>query len=169
MRMGKTANFGKPLPRCKDHSFRQTASSVAILDRVVGPGYDWRIRPSKPLTARYASNHEYTRLPYLAGARGPTKVGVNIYIRRLKLVDQVMEIELTFRQAWNDTRLSYSREFGRDAPKFINIHPLEKADRRLWSPDTFFQNAYDIETQSIPNPTELTRLYSDGGVLTSQK
>jgi len=94
----------------------------------------------------------------------PTPVEVNVYLRRITPVANGVDLELTFRQTWTDSRLAY-----RGPPAFSSIHALDNPNRRIWMPDTFFQTAYDVKMHSTPNPNELVRVNNSGDVLLSQR
>ena len=52
-----------------------------------------------------------------------------------------MYIQVTFRQKWNDPRLTYTA--APNQPGFLTIMS-EEAKRSLWMPDTEFYNAIDV-------------------------
>ena len=76
-----------------------------ILDKLFSPAvYDSAIRP-KGLSENSTADDD-----------GPTKVLVNVFVRSFEKIDDVkmeFSFQITFRQQWNDNRLSYNDMGGR--------------------------------------------------------
>ena len=76
-----------------------------ILDKLFSPAvYDSAIRPKG-----FSENST-------ADDDGPTKVLVNVFVRSFEKIDDVkmeFSFQITFRQQWNDNRLSYNDMGGR--------------------------------------------------------
>jgi len=101
-------------------NYRETEK--AVLDSILGKGYDKRIRPS---------GRNFT-----ANGDGPSIIIVNTMIRSIsKIDDYKMEysVQVTFREQWNDERLRYV-----DSTKG-KLNYLTLTDpTKVWMPDTFF-------------------------------
>ncbi|KAG9509853.1 Glutamate-gated chloride channel, partial [Fragariocoptes setiger] len=117
-----------------------------IVDRILGEGYDKRIRPSEKAAI----------------------VTVNTLIRSISEIDDVkMEysVQLSLRQEWVDERLAFHR-LQEYKNKNINSITLTEQER-LWKPDLFFRNEKDGHFHKIIMPNVLLRINGDGSVLYS--
>ena len=68
---------------------------------------------------------------------GPTKVTVNLFVRSFEKIDDVkmeFSVQITFRQLWNDNRLSFNNMGGKI--KYLTMTERDK----VWMLDTFFRN-----------------------------
>eukprot|EP00094_Tigriopus_californicus_P004292 TCALIF_04138-PA protein Name:"Similar to GluClalpha Glutamate-gated chloride channel (Drosophila melanogaster)" AED:0.22 eAED:0.34 QI:14/0/0/0.8/0.33/0.5/10/0/386 len=115
----------RSIPRSGPINYREEEKK--ILDSILGPEvYDKRIRPSG-----------------LNGTDAATIIVVNLYIRSFAKIDDVkMEysVQITFRQKWNDERLSYDHRLSHgDMRSKIKYLTMTDA-RKVWMPDTFFRN-----------------------------
>jgi len=125
-----------------------------ILDEILGKGvYDNRIRPS-------GSN----------GTDDATLIMVDLYVRSFAKIDDVkMEysVQITFRQKWQDDRLTYVHKltFGdmKDRIKYLTMTDAKK----VWMPDTFFRNEKEGRFHDILVPNVYIRIFPDGYVLYS--
>lgn len=125
-----------------------------ILDSILGRDvYDNRIRPSG-----------------LNGTDAATIIVVNLYIRSFAKIDDVkMEysVQITFRQMWNDDRLSYeSRLTHGDMRAKIQYLTMTDA-KKVWMPDTFFRNEKEGRFHNILVPNVYIRIFPNGNVLYS--
>ncbi|XP_077564798.1 glycine receptor subunit alpha-2-like isoform X2 [Haemaphysalis longicornis] len=96
----------------------------------------------------------------------PTKVTVDMRINTLgpmNAEDLDYEMEMDFRQAWQDPRISL-RRFGHTQNVTVNGASLLG---RMWTPDLYFVNAKEVRTHSVTMPNQLLRLSPDGDVLIS--
>ena len=91
---------------------------------------------------------------------------------------QEYSVQLTFRQAWLDPRLSYSDHQGLEMLTFNQdisnnlfsgqIKYLTMTDPdKVWMPDTFFQNEKTGHFHNIIVPNVYVRIFPDGKVLYS--
>lgn len=125
-----------------------------ILDSILGRDvYDNRIRPS---------GHN--------GTDAATIIVVNLYIRSFAKIDDVkMEysVQITFRQKWNDDRLSYDQRLAygdmRSKIKYLTMTDAKK----VWMPDTFFRNEKEGRFHNILVPNVYIRIFPNGDVLYS--
>ncbi|CAD6186617.1 unnamed protein product [Caenorhabditis auriculariae] len=125
-------------------------SDTEILERLLSTGYDWRVRP-----------------PGQDGTinGGPVVVSVNMLVRSISKIDNVnMEysVQLTFRESWIDSRLSYGVK-GDAFPDFLIL----TAGQQIWMPDSFFQNEKQAYRHMIDKPNVLIRVHKDGTILYS--
>nr|XP_027194799.1 glutamate-gated chloride channel-like [Dermatophagoides pteronyssinus] len=123
-----------------------------ILDKIIGEGYDSRIRPSGSL------NQTVTKRD------GPANVTINILIRSISSIDDVtMEYacQVTFRQQWNDNRLKFDDQNGQI--KYLVLTDPE----RIWKPDLFFKNEKKGHFHEIIMPNILLRIHPNGEILYS--
>ncbi|UXI18608.1 transcription factor BTF3-like 4 [Sarcoptes scabiei] len=121
-----------------------------ILDKIIGQGYDSRIRPS-------GTNQTTAK-------DGPANVTINILIRSISSIDDVtMEYacQITFRQQWNDNRLRYEDTTGQI--KYLVLTDPE----RIWKPDLFFANEKKGHFHEIIMPNILLRIHPNGDILYS--
>ncbi|XP_022258788.1 glutamate-gated chloride channel-like [Limulus polyphemus] len=120
-----------------------------ILDDIMGSGrYDSRIRP-------HGINHT---------ADGPAEVKVNIYIRSISKIDDVVmeySVQMTFRESWWDERLMFNDMGGQMA--YLTLTDPDK----IWKPDLFFANEKEGHFHKIIMPNVLLRIYPNGKVLYS--
>jgi len=127
-------------------NYRQTEK--AVLDSILGRGYDKRIRPSGTNVTD-----------------GPALIEVNIYLRNIHKIDDVkMEysVQVTFREQWNDERLRYV-----DSTKG-KLNYLTLTDpTKVWMPDTFFRNEKEAKKHEIIVPNVYVRIYPNGNILYS--
>ncbi|KAL1473784.1 hypothetical protein MTO96_038473 [Rhipicephalus appendiculatus] len=77
--------------------------------------------------------------------------------------DMDYEMDIFFRQAWRDPRISL-RRFGHMDNLTVNGGALLG---RMWKPDLYFVNAEEVRTHSVTMPNQLLRLSPDGDVLIS--
>ncbi|KHN80184.1 Glutamate-gated chloride channel, partial [Toxocara canis] len=130
----------------------ELATDTEIINKLLGKGYDWRVRPPG------------TNLS-LPGSHGPVVVSVNMLIRSISKIDDVnMEysVQLTFRESWVDGRLAYG--LPRDnKPDFLIL----TAGQQIWMPDSFFQNEKQAQKHMIDKPNVLIRVHKDGTILYS--
>ncbi|CAI4229423.1 unnamed protein product [Auanema sp. JU1783] len=123
-----------------------------IIQNLIKTSYDRRIRPPN-------INDK--------GENKPVNVETNAYIRSFSNIDFVKmqyDVQLTFRQAWHDSRLAYNYRNGK-IPKFMII----TRDDLIWKPDTFFLNEKNAFRHNIDSPNMLLRIYANGSVLYSQR
>ncbi|XP_076042596.1 glutamate-gated chloride channel-like isoform X3 [Oratosquilla oratoria] len=116
-----------------------------ILDKILGDGYDKRIRPS--------------------GVNGTaTKVRVNFMLRSISKIDDYnMEysVQLTFREQWLDERLKFNNHG--DRIKYLTLTETKK----VWMPDLFFRNEKMGHFHEIILPNVYLRIFPNGDVLYS--
>ncbi|PIO75680.1 putative glutamate-gated chloride channel [Teladorsagia circumcincta] len=128
------------------------SSDTEIIKKLLGKGYDWRVRPPGiNLTIK--------------GSHGPVVVNVNMLIRSISKIDDVnMEysVQLTFRESWVDGRLAYGLP-GDNKPDFLIL----TAGQQIWMPDSFFQNEKQAQKHMIDKPNVLIRIHKDGQILYS--
>ncbi|XP_076342382.1 glutamate-gated chloride channel-like [Tachypleus tridentatus] len=119
-----------------------------VLDNIIGPGrYDSRIRP-------HGVNE----------TDGPAEVKVNIYIRSISKIDDVVmeySVQMTFRESWRDERLMFDDMKGQ-----MTYLTLTDPDK-IWKPDLFFANEKEGHFHKIIMPNVLLRIYPNGKVLYS--
>ncbi|KAL7039175.1 hypothetical protein ACKWTF_009826 [Chironomus riparius] len=119
-----------------------------ILDQILGQGkYDARIRPSG-----------------INGTDGPAVVYVNIFVRSISKIDDVVmeySVQLTFREQWLDERLKFDDIGGR-----LKYLTLTEANR-VWMPDLFFSNEKEGHFHNIIMPNVYIRIFPYGSVLYS--
>jgi len=132
--------------RTLKENYRETEK--AVLDSILGKGYDKRIRPSGQNVTD-----------------GPALIRVNIYLRNIHRIDDVkMEysVQVTFREQWNDERLRYV-----DSTKG-KLNYLTLTDpSKVWMPDTFFRNEKEAKKHEIIVPNVYVRIYPNGDILYS--
>uniref|UniRef100_A0A1I7XMN7 Neur_chan_LBD domain-containing protein n=1 Tax=Heterorhabditis bacteriophora TaxID=37862 RepID=A0A1I7XMN7_HETBA len=121
-------------------------SDTEILERLLSRGYDWRVRPP----GQDGTLHG-----------GPVVVAVNI-ISKIDNVNMEYSVQLTFRESWRDSRLTYGSE-GDTLPEFLIL----TAGQQIWMPDSFFQNEKQAYKHMIDKPNVLIRVHKDGTVLYS--
>ncbi|XP_074600191.1 glutamate-gated chloride channel-like isoform X2 [Brevipalpus obovatus] len=124
--------------------------------------YDRRIRPSG--SANYSDSQNANMSD--PDKDGPCVVTVNIMVRSIsKISDLDMEYstQLTFRQEWTDTRLSFTHHFNRTGIKAITLQEPE----RIWKPDIFFKNEKEGHIHEMILPNVFIRLGHEGSVLFS--
>ncbi|XP_075678925.1 glutamate-gated chloride channel-like isoform X1 [Dermatophagoides pteronyssinus] len=128
------------------------AMEKRILDKIIGDGYDSRIRPmgNASVGAR--------------GGDGPAMINVNLLIRSISRIDDVVmeySVQVTFREQWVDSRLKFDNMSGQ-------IRYLVLTDpNKVWRPDLFFKNEKEGHFHDIIMPNVLLRIYPQGGVLYS--
>ncbi|KAH9506714.1 glutamate-gated chloride channel isoform X1 [Dermatophagoides farinae] len=128
------------------------AMEKGILDKIIGEGYDSRIRPmgNASVGAR--------------GGDGPAMINVNLLIRSISRIDDVVmeySVQVTFREQWVDSRLKFDNMNGQ-------IRYLVLTDpNKVWRPDLFFKNEKEGHFHDIIMPNVLLRIYPQGGVLYS--
>ncbi|XP_059082923.1 glutamate-gated chloride channel-like [Tigriopus californicus] len=142
----------RSIPRSGPINYREEEKK--ILDSILGPEvYDKRIRPSG-----------------LNGTDAATIIVVNLYIRSFAKIDDVkMEysVQITFRQKWNDERLSYDHRLSHgDMRSKIKYLTMTDA-RKVWMPDTFFRNEKEGRFHNILVPNVYIRIFPNGDVLYS--
>ncbi|VDO46593.1 unnamed protein product [Haemonchus placei] len=75
-------------------------------------------------------------------------------------------LQVTFRQLWQDSRLAYQSSFPNDkVPKFIIITEKDL----IWTPDTFFLNEKQAHRHEIDKLNLLLRIYANGSVMYSER
>ena len=123
-----------------------------ILDRILHPDiYDSQIRPKGVSTN-------------VTETDGPTRVTVNLFVRSFEKIDDVkmeFSVQITFRQLWNDNRLSFNNMGGKI--KYLTMTERDK----VWMPDTFFRNEKDAKFHEIIQPNLYVRVFPGGDVLYS--
>ena len=123
-----------------------------ILDRILQPAiYDSQIRPKGVSTN-------------VTDTDGPTKVTVNLFVRSFEKIDDVkmeFSVQITFRQLWNDNRLSFNNLGGKI--KYLTMTERDK----VWMPDTFFRNEKDAKFHEIIQPNLYVRVFPGGDILYS--
>uniref|UniRef100_A0A914CR22 Glutamate-gated chloride channel n=1 Tax=Acrobeloides nanus TaxID=290746 RepID=A0A914CR22_9BILA len=72
------------------------------------------------------------------------------------------DIQITFREQWNDSRLAYGKP-NDGLPSFIILNK----EQDIWRPDTFFANEKSSHRHEIDRPNILIRIHKDGQVLYS--
>jgi len=96
----------------------------------------------------------------------PTNVTVNMYVRSILSLNEnkhVWKVQLTFRQEWTDTRLSYT-------PTVDGFNYLPYSNTKdIWVPDLFFTNEIEAEDHSLLTPNNLIRIFPDGSVVYSTR
>jgi len=95
---------------------------------------------------------------------GPTTVLVNLFVRSFEKIDDVkmeFSVQITFRQQWNDNRLSFNNIGGKI--KYLTLTERNK----VWMPDTFFRNEKDAKFHDIIQPNLYVRVFPNGDVLYS--
>ncbi|XP_065301998.1 glycine receptor subunit alpha-2-like [Dermacentor albipictus] len=100
------------------------------------------------------------------GTGEPTKVLVDMRVNTLgpmNAEDMDYEMDIFFRQAWRDPRISL-RRFGHIDNLTVNGAALLG---RMWKPDLYFVNAKEVRTHTVTMPNQLLRLSPDGDVLVS--
>jgi len=93
-------------------------------------------------------------------------VNVNMYVRAFTDVDDIkgtMDIQVTFRQKWQDSRLQYTDD-GRT--KFVTLIGEEQS---IWVPDTFVRNELEARVHKELVNNEYLRVFPDGTVLQSTR
>ncbi|TKR77242.1 hypothetical protein L596_018252 [Steinernema carpocapsae] len=136
-----------------DQSYNATAAlkQGSKIMKDILKNYDHRVRP-------------FGQDPSKPG-NGSVRVDVNMYLRSISNVNEAnMEytLQLTFRQLWKDSRLSYAH-LGEDVPSFIVL----TEGQEIWRPDTFFQNEKTSHRHVIDKPNTLIRLWKNGNILYS--
>ncbi|XP_013786486.1 glutamate-gated chloride channel-like, partial [Limulus polyphemus] len=95
---------------------------------------------------------------------GPAEVKVNIYIRSISKIDDVVmeySVQMTFRESWRDERLMFDDMEGQ-----MTYLTLTDPDK-IWKPDLFFANEKEGHFHKIIMPNVLLRIYPNGKVLYS--
>lgn len=77
--------------------------------------------------------------------------------------------ELTFRQQWKDERLAYDPKHVIDSERPYLIYRHSEASEKIWTPDTFFQNAIDVQDYDLMEPNEMVRIHPDGNIIFSKR
>lgn len=113
------------------------------------------IRPERPSNG----THDLDSL-----TDGPVDVHVTMYVLNIDVdtTKQEYNIQMYFRQEWNDTRLAYN---GRGKVDFLSSHDATG----LWTPDLFFVNEKSGHFHAITRPNIFLRIYPDGRLLYSQR
>nr|XP_045601285.1 glycine receptor subunit alpha-3-like isoform X7 [Procambarus clarkii] len=96
-----------------------------------------------------------------------TTVKIQMFINSfgsLNAANMDYSIDVFLRQHWNDPRLSFNHT-GKD--RFTITNP--EMQRRIWKPDTYFNNVKDAEIHQVTMPNILLRLYSNGDILYSMR
>ncbi|KAH9388858.1 Glycine receptor subunit alpha-3 [Tyrophagus putrescentiae] len=140
------------LPPSADASANIRAIEKKILDRIIGEGYDSRIRPMGNASTG------------VRGGDGPAVVNVNLLIRSISKIDDVImeySVQLTFRQTWIDSRLKFDDMNGQ-----IRYLVLTEPGK-VWRPDLFFKNEKEGHFHNIILPNVLLRIHPNGDVLYS--
>ncbi|GIY41025.1 glutamate-gated chloride channel [Caerostris extrusa] len=114
--------------------------------------------------------YDPTIRPAGANGTGPVVVTVNIYVRSLSNMDDVnmvYDAQLTFRQAWSDSRLRYDAKGlrSKSGNTYVNVNHPE----RLWIPDLFFANEASGHFHNMITPNNLIRIYPNGTILYSTR
>jgi anionic glutamate receptor len=122
-----------------------------ILDEILGPKYDTKIRPS----------------PLANSSSGETQVDVNLLLRSVSKIDDFnMEysVQLLMREEWYDDRLRYEQyRRSSDFPPYLTIPDTS----RVWMPDIFFINEKQGHLHNLIKPNAYVRVFPDGQVLYS--
>ncbi|XP_047740321.1 glycine receptor subunit alphaZ1 [Hyalella azteca] len=71
------------------------------------------------------------------------------------------KIDVFLRQRWNDPRLRHSAE----AEHFTIMDP--ELHKKIWKPDTYFENVKEAHIHSVTMPNQLLRVYENGDVIYS--
>ncbi|KAI1289288.1 Glutamate-gated chloride channel [Halotydeus destructor] len=99
---------------------------------------------------------------------GAVVVRVNTYIRDISNLDMqrgTADLQITFRQQWQDPRLAFQSKASADKIDYLSL-----TDRNvLWMPDLFFSNSHTEQTFELMKPNVLIRIYPDGSILFSQR
>uniref|UniRef100_A0A914CP50 Glutamate-gated chloride channel n=1 Tax=Acrobeloides nanus TaxID=290746 RepID=A0A914CP50_9BILA len=74
------------------------------------------------------------------------------------------DIQITFREQWNDSRLAYGKP-NDGLPSFIILNK----EQDIWRPDTFFANEKSSYKHEIDRRNILIRIHKDGQVLYSNE
>ncbi len=126
------------------------------------------VRPFHPLATYlhpelYGQYHRGLRPNH--GTDVPTVVTANLFVRRVDKVDaenDLLGMDITFRQKWNDPRLKHDQE------PFVTLSG-KNAWERIWVPDTFFRNSVTERTHDLPTANQYARVFPNGDVLISQR
>ncbi len=125
-------------------------------------------RPFHPLATYlhpelYSQYHRGLRPNY--GTENETVVKTNMYIRRISELDQerdILGMDITLRQMWNDPRLKH------DSESQVTLTNKDAWDR-IWMPDTFFRNSITERKHDLPTPNQYARVFPNGDVLISER
>ncbi|TRY61911.1 hypothetical protein TCAL_08462 [Tigriopus californicus] len=94
----------------------------------------------------------------------PAKVSVNIYFREIGPLNperDEVQIQMTFRQFYNDPRLQHDK----DAP----ITLVGEDAKRVWQPDTFFRFGRSSKIMQTFAPNQLAKISAEGDVTLSTR
>lgn len=83
------------------------------------------------------------------------------YIHKISTIKQTLEIQITFRQKWKDSKRIYWHQNGKLSQ--INLSP----DLKIWKPDLFISNEIEGEFHNVLAPNTLLRLSPNGEYLYS--
>ncbi|RWR99947.1 GABA gated chloride channel RDL1-like protein, partial [Leptotrombidium deliense] len=89
----------------------------------------------------------------------PVNVDVTMYIIENKVIEETktslsFESNLYFRRTWNDSRLSFN-----GGEKILGSKDLYD---KIWTPDLFFANSYDVQTFEVPNANVFVKISPEG-------
>lgn len=77
-----------------------------------------------------------------------------------------MDVQLTFRQEWNDSRLRYDdQRISREKFEYITV----PNSNMIWTPNLFFANELKGFTHALMQPNEMVRVFPNGEVLYSKR
>jgi anionic glutamate receptor len=140
------------------------ADNADVLSKILaGKSYMTKVKPTvKRESLCYQYNYsEVNSVP----CNTAVEVEINIFVRNLDEFDYDKEsfrAQLTFRQQWNDPRLSYSASL---EDEFLSITNASL----IWTPDLFFSNALEGSIHTIITNNQLVRIYPNGNVLFSSR
>ncbi|CAH1777614.1 unnamed protein product [Owenia fusiformis] len=129
---------------------KQNINITKLLDSMT-ESYDKRLRPS-------------------FGGR-PVEVKSNIYIKSMGPIseeDMMYEMDVYFRQEWNDSRLAFE-VFTLNGANITEIRPSCGVLKDLWKPDTFFHNGKDSYLHMITYENAFFRISPAGVIYMSKR
>jgi len=98
-------------------------------------------------------------------------VSVDMFVRTIQKLDikeGAMELQVTFRQKWYDSRLVFDGKRKYSDVKFLTINNID-GNKLIWVPDTFFRNELESNVHHNLVPNEYLRVFPDGHVLYSSR
>lgn len=101
-----------------------------------------------------------------ASENEPVDVRVNVYVRKVIRIDHVKneyEVQLTFRQQWNDDRLKYDDYEGK--VHFVIVNDVH----RFWMPDLFFSDERQGNIHDLIVPNSFIRIFPNGDIMFSMR
>ena len=149
------------------------ATSLRVIEKqvlnTIFDGYDNRIRPNG---LNHTGNQMWpkpflnTSVHHFSWLDDPTIVTVGLYLRRIDKFDLKtgqIDLQMTFRQWWTDSRLAFNTTS--DKLPYVSIHD----HYAIWMPDIFVSNSVDGRWMNVLGHNSIVRIFQNGSIMYSTR